>query len=69
MKHTPVESSSIKSVGYDPDRKELEVDFHGTGRYIYHNVPPQTYERLMAADSIGKHLHKNIKGIHRHSKI
>lgn len=68
MKTAPVDSSTIKAIGYDPDRRELHVDFHKTGRYVYSNVPPEKYQALMSADSIGKHLHENIKGRHQHSK-
>jgi hypothetical protein len=33
MKRIPVTSSSIASVGYDPDLSMLEVEFHKSGSY------------------------------------
>lgn len=68
MKKSPVESSAIKAVGYDETKKELHVDFHGTGTYIYDNVQPATHRAMMEADSIGKFVHNYVKGYHPHRK-
>jgi hypothetical protein len=67
-KMTPVESSTIKAIGYDVLNRELHVDFHGTGSYIYSNVPIQKASSLLNADSHGKHLNQIIKGQHPHRK-
>jgi len=64
IEHLPVESSSIKHIGYDPETKELHVTFHDTGKYVYHNVPQETYDGLMASSSKGKFLHHNVKKQH-----
>lgn len=62
MQREPVTSSKIKSVGYDPERKVLEVEFKNGGLYQYSGVDPQEHADLMAAPSIGKHFHAAIKG-------
>lgn len=67
--HMPVNSSTINTVGYNPDTQELHVKFHGSGTYVYHNVPEETHKAFMASDSKGKFLHNNIKGVHEHRKI
>lgn len=67
--HTPVSSSNIHTIGYDPDRKELHVAFKGSGSYIYHGVSPEQHQALMEADSKGKHLNKFIAGKHKHMKV
>ncbi|MBK7181096.1 MAG: KTSC domain-containing protein [Chloroflexi bacterium] len=42
MKRTAVSSSNLASVGYDPARQSLEIEFT-TGRvYEYFDVPQQT---------------------------
>lgn len=68
MKMTPVQSSSVSAVGYNEEAQELHVDFHGTGQYVYQNVPPEKYKAMMQAGSIGGHLHQHIKGVHQHRK-
>ena len=39
MDRTPVQSSNIRSVGYDPASRTLEVEFHSSGLYQYSSVP------------------------------
>lgn len=69
IKHTPVNSSSIKSIGYDDGKQELHVRFHKMpGTYIYQDVPPEKHQDLMNADSHGNHLHEHIKSAHGHRK-
>lgn len=66
--HIPVQSSTIKSIGYDKNNKELHVDFHKSGKYIYSNVQPQTYQAFMDSDSKGKFVGQYVKGYHPHKK-
>lgn len=66
-KSTPVTSTNIASVGYDPDTQLLGVNFKDPknpgGRYLIHeNVPPEVHQQLMAADSKGTFYRQNIKG-------
>lgn len=68
IQHKPVSSSTIRTVGYDPDKQELHVDFHHSGRYVYHNVTQEIHDAFMNADSHGKFLHQNIRGKHTHRK-
>lgn len=59
----PVESSTIKAAGYDPDRRLMVVEFkQGADAYIYSDVPAAEYNCLMAAPSPGKYLAAHIKG-------
>ena len=61
MNRQPVESSNIKSVGYSPLRRKLEVEFKGGGVYRYKSVPKTVYKSMMDSDSKGKFLHQHIK--------
>lgn len=63
MDRTPVISSNVKSVGYDPAAQLLEVEFMNGGVYQYKGVPPEAHQELMEAGSIGSHLASNIKGL------
>ena len=39
MRHHPVTSSRIASVGYDPQSRTLEIRFHDKRTFQYHEVP------------------------------
>jgi hypothetical protein len=62
LERQTVSSSSVASVGYDPNSETLEVEFVSTGRvYEYYNVPQFMYDRLMDAPSIGVFFNAEIK--------
>ena len=61
MKRTLVNSSAISSVGYDPDRRILEIAFHHGGIYQYLKVPKRIYIALMQADSKGAYYDVYVK--------
>lgn len=60
---TPVSSSQLKAIGYDPATKALACQFvHGPGHlYVYPNVEPKVHAEFMAAKSIGKFFGQHIK--------
>jgi hypothetical protein len=62
MDRVPVESSMLRSIGYDADAKILEVEFVNGSVYRYFDVPPAAHERLMNAKSHGSHFNANIRG-------
>ena len=69
MKRTHVESSNIESIGYDLRSQTLEIEFLNGTIYQYFDVPERIFEELMVADSHGRYLNANIKGIYRYSKV
>jgi len=62
MDRTPVRSSNIRSVGYDPASRTLEVEFHSGGLYQYSDVPENIYHGFIRAASKGSYFHDHIKG-------
>jgi tyrosyl-tRNA synthetase len=56
-----VESSVIKSIGYNPANQILQIEFENTGVYLYHDVPAEVYAGLMNADSHGHYFNEYIK--------
>lgn len=62
---TPVSSSQLKAIGYDPATKALACQFvHGPGHlYVYPNVEPKVHAEFMAAKSIGKFFGQHIKDL------
>ena len=69
MKLTPVESSMISAVGYDSDTRTLQVAFSSGKRYEYHNVPQETYEELMAAESKGSYMRSDIIDLYAYGQV
>jgi len=69
MERKTVSSSNIASIGYDENSSTLEVEFLNNSIYQYFDVPQHIYEALMQADSHGKYLAYNIKGVFRYSKV
>jgi hypothetical protein len=69
MNRTPVTSTSVVSIGYDPNTLTLEVEFRGNSVYQYFDVPETVYQELMRAGSIGHFMHANIKDRYRYTKV
>jgi hypothetical protein len=61
MDRTPVDSSSVLSVGYDSATFELEIEFHNGRVYRYLQVPIAAYRLLLQAPSIGEYVNTVIK--------
>jgi hypothetical protein len=61
VRREPVSSSSLQSVGYDPQSRILEIEFHGSGVYQYEDVSQDTYSELMAAPSKGRYFAERIR--------
>ena len=69
MKREPVSSSNIKSVGYDPASKTLEVEFQSGDVHQFLDVPAEKHAELIKAKSIGGHFHKEIRWRHKSKKV
>lgn len=69
MNRAPVKSSNIKSVGYDPARRLLEVEFSSGGVYQYEDVSKEEFNALMHADSIGGHFHIHIRNSFKTKRV
>ena len=69
MKREPLDSSSARSVGYDPDREILEVEFPDGDVYRYFEVSGHEYADLRSAESFGEHLNHQIKPFHEYMKV
>lgn len=69
MHRTPVTSSNIRFIGYDPQSATLEVEFTSGDVYQYFNVPDHLYRRFMNASSHGQFLSEYIKYSYRYKKV
>ena len=62
-----VKSSQIDAVGHRGTT--LRVRFKNGGTYEYQNVSPDEFAKLQAAESLGAHLAKHIKGAKKFSRL
>ncbi|HYQ15907.1 MAG TPA: KTSC domain-containing protein [Polyangiaceae bacterium] len=64
-----VESSSLRSIGYDRRTATLEIEFDGGGVYRYEDVPLEIWQGLRQADSKGKFFQANVRDRFATSRI
>jgi hypothetical protein len=68
MDMVSVKSSNIAAVGYESERRMLRVQFSNGGAYDYRDVPPDVYEELKDASSVGSYFAKCVKGKYESAK-
>ena len=69
MKRLPVDSSAIRSVGYDAKSQILEIEFTNGSVYDYYDVPHEIYQEFCEADSMGAFVNFRIKPNFQYSEI
>jgi hypothetical protein len=69
VKMVGVESSNIKQIGYDEERKELFVRFLNEALYVYEKVPETVFSEFLKAESKGKFLIREIKNVYTFRKL
>lgn len=57
-----IDSSNLKSAGYDEARGILAVEFQSGAIFHYYQVPLQVFEDFGAAESRGRYYAKEIRG-------
>ena len=62
------QSSNIARFRYDEVSQTLTVEFKSGTRYNYYDVPQHIFEGMESADSKGKYLNANIKGVYRYAR-
>ena len=69
MRMTPIDSTAVARVGYDPAKRVLRVEYTNERIYDYLNVPPQIYKQLLNADSAGEFVNLGIKPNYAYSEV
>ena len=69
MEREHVQSSNLRSLGYDANSSTLEVEFNSGAIWQYYDVLESTYYELKSASSVGKYFNANIKGSYSESQI
>ena len=69
MDRIKVNSSNIKSIGFDSDNFILEIEFKNGTVGQYKKVIPQIHNALINAPSIGSYFHNYIKNSYEYKKV
>lgn len=69
MKITPVESSTLATVGYDESGELLQLEFCSRVVYRYFAVPAAVHEALLAATSKGSYFNQAIRAQYRFVRV
>ena len=69
MERIPLESEALASVGYDPGRHVLEVEFTSGRVYQYFDVPRHEVERMLRAGSRGAYFSERVRDHYRFEQV
>lgn len=69
MEREYIESSMIRSIGYDPNTSTLEVEFNSGAIWQYFDFPESIWYDFKNSESQGKYFHKEIKNQYRESQV
>ena len=61
MKTIVVNSTTLRTVGYDAQRQLLQIQFQNRSIYQYFDVPAGVYEALLQAPSKGAYFNRSIR--------
>lgn len=64
MEMTPIKSSALKAVGYDPNSRTMRVELHNGRVYDYADVGIDKHAAMMGNQSPGTYWNAKIKGVH-----
>ena len=70
MERQNVNSSMIKSIGYDSDNQILEIEFVSDGSvWQYYDFPEYLWYEFESSGSKGKFFHREVKGQYSESRV
>jgi len=61
VERTRINASNLRTVGYDPATRVLEIEFAGGNIVRYAGVPAEIHRRLMSAPSPASVFRDNIE--------
>lgn len=64
-----VDSSMIRSAGYNQDDKKLHVKFNDGHTYVFSDVPNSVYQDLLKSESAGGYFNNSVRGKYTHEKV
>lgn len=64
-----LDSSSLRSAGYDAKLQILEIEFAHGAVYRYLEVPREVWLALLQAPSKGRHFHRHVRDVYPAERI
>src|SRR5256714_14982043 len=64
MRRRRVESTTVRSVGYERRSRTMEIEFQSGTVYQYVDVPARVYEEFWRAESKGKYFNCEIRDLY-----
>jgi hypothetical protein len=69
MERDYVESTMIRSYGFDSSTSTLEVEFNNGAIWQYFDVPESIFYEMKSSGSCGKFFNANIRGQYSESQV
>ena len=69
MRRRRVESTTVRSIGYQGKSRILEIEFQSGVVYQYVDVPARVYEEFWQAESKGKYFNSKIRGAYEFGRV
>lgn len=69
MDRQNIESSMIRSIGYDANNSTLEIEFNSGAVWQYFDFPESIWYEFEASESQGKYFHREIKNRYSESRV
>lgn len=69
MDRLGIESSMIRSIGYDVDNVILEIEFNSGEVWQYYDFPESIWYEFSSSDSQGRFFHREIKNQYSESQV
>lgn len=69
MRRRQVESTTVRSVGYERKSRILEIEFQSGVVYQYVDVPARVYEQLWKAESKGRYFNSEIRDTYEFVRV
>lgn len=69
MERREVESTIMRSVGYDQRNQVLEIEFQSGLIYQYLDIPPALYKALWEAESKGRYFNSEIRDTYEFIRV
>ena len=69
MRRRRVESTTVRSIGYQGKSRILEIEFQSGVVYQYVDVPARVYEEFWQAESKGKYFNSEIRDAYEFVRV
>lgn len=69
MLRKAVDSTTMRSVGYQAKSRILEIEFGSGAVYQYLGVPARIYQQLLRAESKGRYFNSEIRDVHPYVQV